>query len=305
MTSIQAKITLKVMQLQAFNWAKGSIVAQRARQEKLARIFKIPADVNVEKISVDGIPAELINVENPGKGIILYLHGGAYAVGSAYVHREYLSRLAKACRCKVLAIDYRLAPEHSFPAALEDALRTYDWLIAQGYDPVNIMIAGDSAGGGLAIATLVSLRDGKKPLPACAVCISPWLNLSHTSSKANNNNDPILNPELLGVYSRYYAGHTDPADPLISPIFADLKGLPPILIHAGTNEILLDQIKQFHEKARQAGVEVAIELWDGLFHVFQIVPILPETKLSLEKIAGFVDSKICVDAKNGSANSAI
>ncbi|HWQ05055.1 MAG TPA: alpha/beta hydrolase [Longilinea sp.] len=292
MSSIQAKIMLKILQFQPFSWAKGSLEDQRSWQEKSTRFFKIPNDVIIKTLSVDGIRAELIDVEGSGNGIILYLHGGAYAVGSVNVHREFLARLAKSCQMKVLAIDYRLAPEHPFPAALEDSLAAYHWLLSQGYDPSNIVIAGDSAGGGLAIATLISLRDGKLPLPACALCISPWLDLSSTPEEINNNNDPLLNPKILGIYSRYYAGHTDAANPLISPIFADLQGLPPMIIQAGTNEILLDEIQQFYKKACQAGIEIILDCWQGMFHVFQIIPVLPETKLSLEKIANFIVNKI-------------
>jgi len=292
MSSILAKIMLKVLQLQAFTWAKGSIADQRSRQEISTRFFTVPKDVIVNKFSADGIRAELIDVESSRGGIILYLHGGAYAVGSAKVHREFLIRLVKACQVKVLAIDYRLAPEHPFPAALEDSLTAYHWLLSQGYDPSKIVIAGDSAGGGLAIATLIALRDCKSPLPACAVCISPWLNLSYTLEKRNNNNDPILNPEILSNFSRFYTGKTDAANPLISPFFADLKGLPPMLIHVGTNEILLDEIKQFYEKARMENIEIVLDTWHGLFHVFQIIPFIPETKLSLEKIAFFIGNKI-------------
>ncbi len=283
---------LMVLQLQPFGWAKGSIAEQRARQEKLAKIFKISKDIKVSQLSANGVPVELIDVVNSRKGIILYLHGGAYAVGSAYVHREFLSRLAKSCQTKVLAINYRLAPENPFPAALEDSITAYKWLVSRGFDPSTIVIAGDSAGGGLAIATLVALRDNGTPLPACAVCISPWVNLSHTGEKPNNNNDPILNPEILAHFSRDYAGQTDICNPLISPVFADLKELPPLLIHAGTDEILIDQVKQIYENARQAGVEIVLDLWDGMFHVFQIIPILPESKRSLEKIASFINKKI-------------
>lgn len=295
MSSIQAKIMFKILQLQAFSWAKGSIAEQRSRQEKSTRFFKIPNDVIVNKLSADGIQAELIDVESSKNGIILYLHGGAYAVGSVNVHREFLTRLVKACQIKVLAIDYHLAPEHPFPAALDDSLKAYNWLLSQGYNPSNIVIAGDSAGGGLAIATLISLRDSKIPLPSCAVCISPWLNLSYTREKNNNNNDPILNPEILSIFSRYYAGHTDADNPLISPIFASLQGLPPLLIQVGTNEILLDEIKQFNEKAHQAKIEIVLDCWEGMFHVFQIIPIIPETKLSLEKISSFIVNKTDTD----------
>jgi len=292
MSSFQARIMLKILQLQAFGWAKGSISEQRSRQEKSTGFFKIPKDVIVTNLNVDGVPAELLDVESSKKGIILYLHGGAFALGSVKVHREFLTRLVKACQIKVLAIDYRLAPEHPFPAALEDSLTAYHWLISQGYDPLNIVIAGDSAGGGLVIGTLISLRDHKIPLPVCAVCISPWLNLSYTCENNNNNNDPILNPAILRIFSSYYAGHTDATNPLISPIFANLLGLPPMLIQVGTNEILLDEVRQFHEKALLAGIDIVLDCWQGLFHVFQIIPVIPETKLSIEKIGKFIVNKI-------------
>jgi len=292
MASIQAKIVAKALGFQDFDWAKGTIAEQRAKQEKTARLFKISKDILVEKCNINGIPAEFISAAGSKPGVILYLHGGAYALGSVSVHREFLSRLAKASQIKVLAIDYRLAPEHPFPAALEDTLAAYHWLISEGYHPTTIVIAGDSAGGGLALAALLSLRDSKAPLPACAVCLSPWLNLSYTRETGNNNNDPVLNPAVLSTFARLYAGQTDPRNPLISPLFADLHGLPPMLIQAGTNEILIYEIEQLYEKARQAGVAVELDRWPGLFHVFQIVPILPETKHSLEKIAHFIGRKI-------------
>lgn len=292
MPSLKAVIALRILQLQAFSWAKGSLAEQRSRLEKYSRVFKIAKDVSVSDLSANGVRAALFEVAHPEPGIILYLHGGAFAVGSVNVHREFLARLAIACQMKVLAIDYRLAPEHPFPAALQDALAAYQCLFSQGYDPSNIVIAGDSAGGGLAIAMLISLRDDKLPLPACAVCLSPWLNLSYTGEKSNNNKDPFLNPTLLSLYARYYVGAGDATNPLVSPSFADLRGLPPLLIQVGTNEILLEEIQQFCEKARQANVEVSLDCWQGMFHVFQIIPFIPETKLSLEKIATFIRNKI-------------
>ena len=291
MASLQAKLILKALSLRPFGWAKGSLEDQRAWMEKMTRALKISADIILSRLDADGVPAELIDVENSGNGVILYLHGGAYAVGSVKGHREYLARLARICGYKVLAIDYRLAPEHPFPAALEDAITAYRWLVSGGYDPSSIAIAGDSAGGGLAIATLVSLRNSGTPLPACAVCLSPWVNLATANETLNQHHDPILNAEILAHFAHAYAGQIDTHDPLISPIFADLKGLPPMLIHAGTNEILRDQITQFFEKARLSGVEVELELWEDLFHVFQMVPILPETKQSLKRVAEFITRK--------------
>lgn len=292
MPSLKAIIAHNFLQLRAFSWAKGSLAEQRSRLEKYSNVFQIAKDVSLSDLSVNGVRAALFDVAHSKPGTILYLHGGAYAVGSVKVHREFLARLAIACQMKVLAIDYRLAPEHPFPAALQDALAAYQWMFSQDYGPSNIVIAGDSAGGGLAIAMLISLRDNELPLPACAVCLSPWLNLSYTGEKSNNNKDPLLNPALLSLYARYYVGEGDATNPLVSPSFADLRGLPPLLIQVGTNEILLEEIQQFCEKARQANVEVSLDCWQGMFHVFQIIPILPETKLSLEKIATFISNKI-------------
>jgi len=289
-TSIQAKVVLKALQVNAYCWAKGSIPEQRTRLERLTALLWIPKDVRITPVDAFGVPAELIVPSSARKGIILYLHGGAYALGSPRMHREFLSRLAKTCRRQVLSLDYRLAPEHPFPAALEDCLSAYDWLLSQGFAPSEIALAGDSAGGGLAAAALVALRDLHRELPACAVCISPWLDLSALPVKTAPG-DPVLNQEVLDTYAKAYAGDNDPANPLISPLLADLRGLPPINIQASEHEILLEQSKQFEEKARQAGVEIRLDCWPGMFHVFQMVPILPESRRSLEKIAAFLDGK--------------
>jgi acetyl esterase/lipase len=290
MSSLQAQIILKILQLQPFNWAKGTLTQQRSRQEKSTRFFRLPKDVLITPLSIENVTGELFDIEGSREGIILFLHGGAYAVGSVNVHREFLTRLAKTCQIKVLAIDYRLAPEYPFPSALEDTMTAYNWLLDSGYDPSKIVIAGDSAGGGLTIATLLSLREARKPLPACAVCISPWVNLSTTPVKKNNNNDPMLNPQILSIFAHYYASQTELTNPLVSPIFANLHGLPPILIQVGTNEILLDEIEEFYKNALQSNVEIAIDRWQGLFHVFQIIPILPESRRSLNKIDDFIES---------------
>lgn len=291
MSSLQAKVTLKILQLSAYGWAKGSIPEQRARLERLTALLWIPKDVSITPANAAGVRAELIVPSDARRGIILYLHGGAYALGSPRMHREFLTRLAKTCQRQVLSLDYRLAPEHPFPAALEDCLSAYDWLLSQGYAPSEIALAGDSAGGGLGAAVLVALRDLRRELPACAVCISPWLDLSALPVKTAPG-DPVLNQEILVTYAKAYAGDNDPANPLISPLLADLRGLPPINIQAGEHEILLEQSRQFLEKARQAGVEIRLDCWPGMFHVFQMVPILPESRRSLEKIAAFLDGKI-------------
>lgn len=292
MPSLPARLISIILQLQAFGWAKGSLQEQRSRQEKASRFLPLPRGVSIQATEIEGISAESIEAKGPKEGVILYLHGGAYALGSAHIHREFLGRLAAACGLKVLAINYRLAPEHPFPAALEDAVTAYRWLRKQGLDPAKIVLAGDSAGGGLALAALIALRGSGDALPACAVCLSPWVNLVSTPASANNNRDPILNPQLLGEYARLYAQDADPANPLISPIYADLAGLPPLLISAGSCEILLDDALLLAKRARQANVEVVMEVWEGMFHVFQIVPFIPETNLSVQQIAEFVARKL-------------
>lgn len=290
MSSFQAKFIKAMLHLQPYGWANGPIHEQRLKQEKSARFFRIPKEINHQPINIQGISAEWIYSPNAINGVILYLHGGAYALGSINVHREWLSRLAMATRLKVLAINYRLAPENPFPAALEDAVAAYRWLLQQGFAASDIAVAGDSAGGGLALSTLVSLRDAGDALPACLVCISPWtdLTLSGDSIHQNAAVDPILNVNILENYAKHYASAYKTDHPLISPLFADLKGLPPLLIHAGTSEILLDDAKRLFSSAQRAGVDAHLEIWEGLFHVFQIVAFIPETTLSLSHISKFL-----------------
>jgi acetyl esterase/lipase len=236
------------------------------------------------------VPAEWIEASDADLGVILYLHGGAYALGSINSHREIVARLARTTKMRGLAIDYRLAPEHPYPAALEDAIAAYLWLLTQGYDPSQIIIAGDSAGGGLALGTLVTLRDAGKPLPAGAVCISPWTDLATTGASIQNKAkvDLILDPDSLEKYAKYYAGEHELTSPLISPLYADPKGLPPLLIQVGTDEILLDDATRFTKNAQESGVDVTLEIWDQMFHVFQMISFLPETKKAVGNIAEFV-----------------
>jgi acetyl esterase/lipase len=224
--------------------------------------------------------------------MILYLHGGAYALGSINVHRELLARLARATHMRVLAVDYRLAPEHPYPAALEDTAAAYRWALDAGCAPSRIVVAGDSAGGGLALATLAALRDAGAPLPAGTVCLSPWLDLALTgaSIRTKASVDPVLSREALERYAGLYAGEHARTHPLISPLYADLRGLPPLLIQVGTDEILLDDAVRGAEKARAAGVRATLDVVEGMFHVFQMVGVLPETRRALERIAAFVDA---------------
>jgi acetyl esterase/lipase len=255
---------------------------------------RLPADVHGRRVSADGVAAEWIEAPGADLGALLYLHGGAYALGSINTHRELVARLARATKMRGLAIDYRLAPEHPFPAAVKDATAAYLWLVAQGVDPSQIIIAGDSAGGGLALASLVALRDAGKPLPAGAVCISPWTDLALTgaSIRSKAQVDPIMKPDSSERYARYYAGEHEVTSPLISPLYADLKGLPPLLIQVGTDEILLHDATRCAKKAREDGVDATLEVWDGMFHVFQMISLLPETKEAVEHIGDFVSQNL-------------
>jgi monoterpene epsilon-lactone hydrolase len=202
-----------------------------------------------------------------------------------------ISRLAKAARARVLALDYRLAPEHPFPAAVEDSTAAYRWLLEQGYKPSKIALAGDSAGGGLTIATLVALREAKTPLPAAAVPISPWVDLEGTgeSMKTRAAVDPMVQKEGIAGIAAQYLGQTDPKNPLAAPLYADLKGLPPLLIHVGDAETLLSDATRIAEKAKQAGVKVDLKIYPEMIHVWHLfADILPEAQQAIEEIGGFV-----------------
>jgi acetyl esterase/lipase len=252
--------------------------------------------VRYEPFEISGIAAEWVIPEDADDQFVLYyLHGGGYVIGSIRSHRKMVSRIASAAGCRALLIDYRLAPEHPFPAALEDALTGYRWLLSQGYDPDKMAMGGDSAGGGLALATMVALKDAGEPLPAAAMLLSPWTDLTGTGETIRTVNwrDPVLNPKLGVRWALWYLGDSDPTNPLISPLFADLTGLPPLLIQVGTKEMLLDDSRMFADRAQQAGVQVELDIWDGMFHVWQaFAPTLPEGNRAIEKLADFFEEKV-------------
>ncbi len=212
------------------------------------------------------MPGEWIAAPNAGaeRPRIYYLHGGGYVIGSINTHRALIARLSAASGARAFAINYRLAPEHPFPAAVEDAVSAYRWLLEQGVDPATIVIAGDSAGGGLTVATLVALRDAGVPLPAAAVCLSPWTDMEGIgeSAKTRKAADPMIDPEGGLAQAQLYLGGADPRTPLAAPLYADLRGLPPMLIHVGDAEVLLDDSTRLAERAKAAGVDVTLEVWD-------------------------------------------
>lgn len=267
----------------------------RAAFDAVANMFVIAADVRREPVDVDGTPGEWISTEGAtGGATILYLHGGGYVIGSINSHRELISRIARATGARTLAIDYRLAPEHPFPAAVEDATKAYRWLLNQGVEPEKIIVAGDSAGGGLTVATLLALRDAGDPLPAAAVCISPWTDLEITgeSMVTKADVDPMIRPQDAKGGAERYHGKTDPSHPLISPINADLSGLPPLLVQVGTSEVLLSDSTRLAERAKAAGVDVTLEEWEEMIHVWHFFAfMLPEGQQAIERIGEFVRAK--------------
>jgi epsilon-lactone hydrolase len=267
-----------------------SMEQRRAGMERISE--RVPADVICEKVVAGGVNAEWIAAPGaPADRVILYLHGGGYVIGSINTHRAMISRIARASNARALAIDYRLAPEHPFPAAVEDAIAAYKWLLAQGYKPGRIVIAGDSAGGGLTIAALLAIRDAGLPMPACAVPISPWTDLEGTGESVRTRaaRDVMVTQENLAHSAKQYYGTHDPKDPLVSPVHANFRGLPPMLIHVGDAEILLDDATRVAKSAKLAGVDVELEVWDDMPHVWHVfAKILPEGQQAIDKIGKFV-----------------
>lgn len=239
--------------------------------DSLANFYPSASDVTFEPISIGGIPAEWSATPNAEpERTILYVHGGGYIIGSLTSHRHLVSEIGRAAGTRVLALDYRLAPEHPFPAAVEDALAGYRFLLASGQPPGSIAIAGDSAGGGLTVATMVAIRDAGLPQPACGWTLSPWVDLEclGDSITSKSGEDPSLQKPLLLEMARHYLNGADPRSPLAAPIHADLRGLAPLFIQVGAAEILLDDAIQLARIAGAADVAVSLEVWPEMIHVW-------------------------------------
>ena len=270
-----------------------SLGRRRGAMEKAA--FRLDADVKAEPVTAAGVPAEWITAPgaDPGRNV-LYLHGGGYMIGSIKTHRCLAGWISRAAQARVLIIDYRLAPENPHPAAVDDAIAAYRFMLDAGVKPSRTVVAGDSAGGGLAVATLLAIRDAKLPLPAAGVFLSPWVDMEGTGESMTTKAaaDPMVGSGNLGEMAAAYLGGKHPRTPLASPLYGDLKGLPPMLIQVGTSEVLLDDSTRLAERARQAGVEVVYEPWENMIHVWQIfVPMLDEAKQAVDRIGEYVRSK--------------
>jgi acetyl esterase/lipase len=272
----------------------GSIEAQRAGMEAMLAGLPLPEKVTVNAVRVGELDADWVAMPNSANGrVVLYLHGGGYVMGSRRSHRELAARIARDAAARVLVLEYRLAPEHPFPAAVDDATGAYRWLRKQGIAASSIAIAGDSAGGGLTLATLLALRDAGDALPACAVCLSPWTDLEGTGASAQPGgaDDPMVTVAALRDMGRIYAGDAL-RNPLAAPLYGSFKGLPPLLIQVGTREVLLDDSTRVADKARAAGVTVRLEIEEGAPHVWQAMPNLPEATDAVKRIGAFVRERI-------------
>jgi epsilon-lactone hydrolase len=254
--------------------------------------FPSAGETKCTPVTAGGVPAEWISAAGAADDrVILYVHGGGYVMGSIATHREVVARLSKASGARGLALDYRLAPEHPFPAAVDDAVAAYRWLLAQNIKSANIVVAGDSAGGGLTVATLLAIRDAKLPLPAAGVCISPWVDMEGTgeSMTTRAKADPVVQKQGLLGMAQLYLGGKDAKSPLAAPLHADLTGLPPLLIQVGDAETLLSDSTRLAEKAKNAGVKVELEVWPEMPHVWHLfAPFLPEGQQAIEKIGKYV-----------------
>jgi acetyl esterase/lipase len=288
--------TLVEMLRQANPLAGGDVETIRAGMEAATAGFTAPPDVRFEPVRAGGVPAEWTSAPGAREDrAVVYLHGGAYCLGGIATHRGLAARLSRLARVRVLNVDYRLAPEHPHPAAVEDAAAAVRAVYAGGVDPAGVAVAGDSAGGGLAVSTLLALRDAGDPLPAAGVCISPWTDLSGSgeSIRTRAAEDPLVDAETLRTMAAHYLAGRDPRTPLASPLFADLRGLPPLLVHVGTAEILLDDATRLAERARDVGVDVQLEVWDDMIHVWHaFADLLPEGEQAVQAIADFLEKRL-------------
>jgi len=256
----------------------------------------LPADVTMAEAALGGVRTAEITVDGiEPRHIVMYFHGGVYVLGDAFLAADLASQVGRRTSAKVISVDYRLAPEHPYPAAVDDALAAYEAVLNSGTDPSDIAFAGESAGGGLAIATLVNARDHGLPLPAAAFVMSPYvdLTLAGETMETKRQADPLLSPEALRARVTDYAADHDAALGLISPIFAELSGLPPLIIQAGTHEVLLDDAIRLAGVAATADVEITLDITPGVPHVFQAYhPILNEAVVALDRAGQFLSAHL-------------
>ena len=275
-------------------WLPG-LDLQQVRQHTAkmdARLGRGAPPVAMEQVNIAGVPATWFGApELERKGPLRYLHGGAWCLHLPWIYRRLMTTLSEQTGLRVLLVDYRLAPEHPFPAGIDDCFAVYRWLAEQGYTGRPFALAGDSAGGNLSLVTLMRARDALLPLPDCAVLLSPAtdLTVSGPSHRYNAEADPMFSPAAIDLLPDVYCPNQDRRNPLLSPLFGNWNGLPPLLFHAGSTEMLLDDSVRAHDRAVQAGVEAEIEVWVGLPHVFHVFRLIPESRIGVRGVAEFID----------------
>lgn len=290
MASIQAHLAVWIIKWRIKRRLKGERDFRRAREILRPDAYTVPKSVRVTTAPLGGIPGEWVEGPQPGEIALLYLHGGGYFGCSAASHRPITCAFALE-NLRVYAPEYRLAPENPFPAALEDAKAAYHGLLALGLPAERIVVAGESAGGGLALSLMLALRASGTPLPAAAALFSPWTDLAATGDSLRTNSErcAMFHGSDVGPTARYYLGNEDPHNPLASPLYGDLRGLPPLLIHVGADEVLRDDSTRLAEKARLAGVAVELKIWPVVPHAWQLAPHrIPEGWQSLRESAAFL-----------------
>jgi len=268
----------------------------REGYEEFGRAFPAKRAVKPEPVDAGGVKAAWFADKgaDPDR-VVVYFHGGGYMLGSLTTHLSITPRLTGEANARVLALDYRLTPDHRFPAPIEDIVAAYRWLLDQGIAPANMAFAGDSAGGGMCVAGLLALRQEGLPMPSCAVPISPWVDMvgEGTWRDADPAIDPVLSPHELDRFIAAYVSGDELRDPLASPLFGDLAGLPPLLIQAGSKEILLPEARRLTERAREAGVDATLEVEEGAFHVWHhAAPLVPEAMDAIERAGGFIQDRM-------------
>lgn len=275
--------------------AEQTLEESRSIYDKATRAFPLPPDITREDVTLGGVPAERLTPQQARKDqALIYLHGGGYGTGSPRSHRHLAGDIARRAGVVALVPEYRLAPENPFPAAVDDALAVYRDALKQ-FAPGRIAIAGDSAGGGLTIAVLLAARDAGLPMPAAAICISPWTDMTASSASFTERAavDPLVTMEGLVRWRQFYIGDGDRRAPLASPAHADLKGLPPLLIQVGGDEILLDDSRLLADKARAVGIDTVLEVWPQMIHVWHwYFPMLDEGERANAAIANFMRDRL-------------
>ncbi|MCP4544712.1 MAG: alpha/beta hydrolase [Chloroflexi bacterium] len=265
---------------------------ERVEIEALAARFKTKIKLTRTPVDANDVPAEWIDTPAASsERIILYLHGGSYNSASIKSHHSLAANIANSAQARALIIDYRLAPENPFPAAVDDAVAAYQWLLSNNIASNRIIVAGDSCGGGLALSLLISLREINEPLPAAVVCLSPWTDLTCTGDSwvTNAKNDIFLDPDFEKKSAKLYLGDADPQTPLASPLYADLRALPPLLIQVGSDELLLSDATRLAERAKAAGVDVTLEVWKDMQHEWHFAAsVLPEGKRAIDRVGEFI-----------------